>query len=341
MTPNYGCITTAILLIGCALTCAGDDLVIATIGGAAYTGQLRAEVRVTPDRLVGKPGAKPLNPNWAASSERASMGISLMENAIGTISFPFPVAGRASINLPGIAETTYTVCPMHVEKEYTFANGLKGKSYWFVSVNEPYAYAYFELTNPTDKPITQTIEESADLLVGQGDLPTEAKSLGDDGSLCRWTAPRLDIHYAAVRSSLPGVPQVIGAAINERYNGVTGDPIGGPGLQMSCATGLMIVQNTYGIGPDFKTITVLPGCAGRRLVWGKLEVFYPDERTVEVRSGFNRDMRVVFPGAGKKASLSVSCKTEDAIPEGVKTDGKSVSFSAAAGKIYRVHRNSL
>ncbi|MHB1458990.1 MAG: alpha-L-rhamnosidase-related protein [Armatimonadota bacterium] len=216
MTINYGCITAAILLIGCALTCAGDDLVTATIGGTAYTGQLRAETRVQPDRLVGRPGAKPLNPNWSASSERASMGISLLENAIGTISFPFPVAGRASINLPGITETTYTVCPMHIEKEYTFANRLKGKSYWFVSIKEPYAYAYFELTNPTDKPIAQVIEESADLLVGQGDLPTEAKSLGDDGSLCRWTAPRLDVHYAAVRSSLPGEPQITGGAYSHK-----------------------------------------------------------------------------------------------------------------------------
>ncbi|MHB1458113.1 MAG: amylo-alpha-1,6-glucosidase [Armatimonadota bacterium] len=132
-----------------------------------------------------------------------------------------------------------------------------------------------------------------------------------------------------------------GTAINERYNGVTGDPIGGPGLQMSCATGLMIVQNTYGIGPDFRMITVLPGSAGCRLVWGELEVFYPDELTVEVRSGFNRDMQVVFPGAGKKASLSVICKSEDTPPEGLKTDGKSVSFSADAGKVYRIHLDSL
>jgi len=58
---------------------------------------------------------------------------------------------------------------------------------------------------------------------------------------------------------------------------------------------------------DFRTIIFPPGAKGRRLHLGKLEVAYPADDEVEVRSAFQRPFRVVFSGGRQKAAPTVTC----------------------------------
>lgn len=88
--------------------------------------------------------------------------------------------------------------------------------------------------------------------------------------------------------------------ISEHYDSRTGEPLGVPGLGMSTTVWSAIVENVYGVQDDFRTIRVPEGAAGRSLKLGKLEVRYPGDAAVEVRTGFAREFRVVFarpPGA--------------------------------------------
>jgi hypothetical protein len=120
--------------------------------------------------------------------------------------------------------------------------------------------------------------------------------------------------------------------ISEDYDSRTGDPLGVPGLGMSTTVWTAIVENVYGVQDDFRTIMVPQGAAGRRLKLGKLEVSYPAEETVEVRSGFTREMRVTF-GHALGGVPSVRC--DGRLREG-RVDGASVAFAARAGETCRV-----
>lgn len=143
---------------------------------------------------------------------------------------------------------------------------------------------------------------------------------------------RQDLAYELTRKMVELYEQ---RGINERYDGTTGEPLGVGGLGMSCSVLSMAVENLYGVGQDFRTIRVPRDPAGRHLVLGKLEVRYPSEREVELRTGFALDLAVVFPGGGR---LRVAV-TADGSPlaEGqVKVEGRTVRFAAAEGKRYRV-----
>lgn len=122
--------------------------------------------------------------------------------------------------------------------------------------------------------------------------------------------------------------------INERYDGTTGQPTGGWGLQMSCTVGLMIVQNVYGIQEDFRTICVPVGAQGRKLKWGALEVSYPADNVVELKTDFPREFRVVFPLAVKHATIT--CDGRRLAPAHVKVSKDTVTFPAQAARAYRV-----
>lgn len=72
------------------------------------------------------------------------------------------------------------------------------------------------------------------------------------------------------------------------------------------------------------------GAKGRRLRLGKLEVSYPGEDAVEVRTSFAREMRVVLrrpPGVP-----AVRC---DGRPVAARREGEAVVFAAPAGETCR------
>ena len=120
--------------------------------------------------------------------------------------------------------------------------------------------------------------------------------------------------------------------ISESYDGVTGDPLGVPGLGMSCVLVAMVVENLYGVEDDYRTIRVPEGAAGRRLQLGALAVSYPGEGVVELRSDFAREVRVVFPGRRDRPRVMPAGSRVARAPSG----RGEVRFTAAAGVTYRV-----
>jgi hypothetical protein len=124
--------------------------------------------------------------------------------------------------------------------------------------------------------------------------------------------------------------------INERYNAQTGQPIGDPGVAMTCSAWTLLVQSVYGVQDDFRTILVPPHAKGRRLRLGKLEVSYPDSDAVELRSAFERRFRVIFPGGGSSMTPTVTCGGEPLESGQVKVENGAVSFTAQPGRSYVV-----
>jgi len=67
----------------------------------------------------------------------------------------------------------------------------------------------------------------------------------------------------------------------------------------------MVVHNVYGIQEDYRTIVVPSHAKGRRLKLGKLELDYPSDKSLKVRTEFEREFRVIFPG--QKGQIKVHC----------------------------------
>ena len=125
---------------------------------------------------------------------------------------------------------------------------------------------------------------------------------------------------------------------NERYNPQTGRPIGDPGVAMTCSAWTLLVQSLYGVQDDFRTIVVPPHAKGRRLRLGKLQVSYPQDGAVELRSAFDRRFRVIFPEQPSLQTVEVQCDGQALKPGAVRLDGGAVSFLAEAGHTYTVRR---
>ena len=123
---------------------------------------------------------------------------------------------------------------------------------------------------------------------------------------------------------------------NERYNAITGRPIGDPGVAMTCSAWTLLVQSVYGVQDDFRTILVPPEAKGRRLRLGKLEVSYPANDVVELRSAFERRFRVIFPGKTAQATPVVQCDGKPLEPVAVTRDGGAIQFTAQPGRTYTV-----
>lgn len=126
--------------------------------------------------------------------------------------------------------------------------------------------------------------------------------------------------------------------INERYDATSGDPLG---VDDYCWTALvwnLAVHARYGVQEDYRTIRVPTDAVGRRLKLGKLEVAFPGEGVVEVKSGFERRFQIVFPSGGGEATVlrdrRKSVKTER-VAVGREL---GVSFLALPGRVYRVVR---
>jgi len=124
----------------------------------------------------------------------------------------------------------------------------------------------------------------------------------------------------------------------ERYNGVEGRGLGVKDYCWGVAIWSMLVHSHYGVQEDYRTIVVPPHAKGRKLKLGKLEVSYPTDTSVELKSAFQREFKVVFPG-NKNGEIQVQCDGKTV--ESVKSAGVAaeVSFTAQAGKTYVVTKS--
>ena len=149
---------------------------------------------------------------------------------------------------------------------------------------------------------------------------------------------RYGYHELARRLTDRIVEQTLKYGVNERYNAVTGEPIGVAGLGMSCAIWSMIVENRYGVGDDFRTIRVPPQAQGRELRLGLLEVRYPTEEAVALRSAFPRRFEVVYPQAPTPLRVAITCNSELLPAEQIVVSSNRASFNARPGNTYLVTR---
>jgi len=124
--------------------------------------------------------------------------------------------------------------------------------------------------------------------------------------------------------------------INERYDATTGEPLGAPDYCWTALVWNMAVHARYGVQDDYRTIRVPPGATGRRLKLGKLEVSYPSDGVVELRTAFERRFRVVFPSGG--AGATVTCGGTAVRSAVVDKTGSAlaVAFDARPGQACRV-----
>ena len=122
--------------------------------------------------------------------------------------------------------------------------------------------------------------------------------------------------------------------INERYNGVTGQPLGVSGLGMSCSIWLMIVENYYGIFTGRNSIVMPQDAAGRQIRIGNLEVNYPSDNLAEIKSDADRKITFTVPSA--PSEFSIRCNGKKVPGKYLVVNGGSVSFSLEKGKMYTV-----
>jgi hypothetical protein len=122
---------------------------------------------------------------------------------------------------------------------------------------------------------------------------------------------------------------------HERYNGVEGRGLGVKDYCWGVANFSMLVNTHYGVQEDYRTIVVPPHARGRKLKLGKLEVTYPTDTSVELKSAFQREFRVVFRG---KVNSEIQVQCDGAMLKSVKPTGapSEISFTALPGKTYRV-----
>lgn len=125
---------------------------------------------------------------------------------------------------------------------------------------------------------------------------------------------------------------------HERYNGVEGLGLGVKDYCWGVTTWSMLVNTHYGVQEDYRTMVVPPNAKGRKLKLGKLEVSYPTDTSVELKSAFQRDFNVVFPG-NKNAEIQVQCDGATVKTVNVPGAAAAVSFTALAGKLYVVSKS--
>ena len=120
--------------------------------------------------------------------------------------------------------------------------------------------------------------------------------------------------------------------INERYNGITGQPLGVSGLGMSCSIWLMIVENYYGISIGRNSI-VMPQDAAGRQIRIESEVNYPSDNLAEIKSDADRKSPSQFLLSFR---FSIRCNGKKVPGKYLVMNGGSVSFSLEKGKMYTV-----
>jgi hypothetical protein len=124
--------------------------------------------------------------------------------------------------------------------------------------------------------------------------------------------------------------------VNERYNAITGKPLGVQGLGMSCSVWSMIVENYYGLTNDYSTVYFPQNAQGRHLKLGQIELNYPEDDKVEISSGFARTLKVVYPGLNAKGKFDVSCEGVKLSQGSRKIKDNSVAFTMIPNNHYQV-----
>lgn len=125
----------------------------------------------------------------------------------------------------------------------------------------------------------------------------------------------------------------------ERYNGVTGDTLGVKDYCWGVATWSIAVNTIYGIQEDYRTIVIPPHAKGRRLKLGKLEVNYPTDNSVEVKTVFQREFKVIFPG--KKGGINVQCDGATVKSVNVSGEASEITFTASPDRTYIVSKDQI
>lgn len=99
------------------------------------------------------------------------------------------------------------------------------------------------------------------------------------------------------------------------------------------------MNTIYGIQEDYKTIVIPSNAIGRHLKIGKLEVRYPTERSVELKTAFQREFKVVFPGQTGK--IKVWCEGKIVKKKKLSIAASEVTFNAMPGKTYIVAKGKI
>ncbi|MHC4444795.1 MAG: MGH1-like glycoside hydrolase domain-containing protein [Planctomycetota bacterium] len=147
---------------------------------------------------------------------------------------------------------------------------------------------------------------------------------------------RYGYHEDAYKLTKKMIDLFITKGIYEHYDSMSGKPLGIKYIPMCCSIWSMIVQNLYGIQEDFRTIVIPPQAKGRSLTCGKLQVSYPENHVVELRTKFKRNFHVVYPRIRGNLKAVVSCDDPKMPPVRVKLEGNKVTFTAQPDKTYRV-----
>ena len=124
----------------------------------------------------------------------------------------------------------------------------------------------------------------------------------------------------------------------ERYNGVAGTALGVKDYCWGVVTWSIAVNTIYGIGEDYRTIVIPPNAKGRRLKLGKLQVHYPTDTSVELKTAFQREFKVIFPA--QKGKIKVQCDGKTVESKSVATEASEITFIAMPAKTYIVSKDS-
>jgi hypothetical protein len=124
----------------------------------------------------------------------------------------------------------------------------------------------------------------------------------------------------------------------ERYNGVAGTTLGVKDYCWGVVTWSIAVNTIYGIQEDYRTIVVPPNAKGRRLKLGKLEVHYPTDTSVELKTAFQREFKVIFPA--QKENIKVECDGKTVKYKNVAAEASEITFTAMPAKTYVVSKDS-
>ena len=123
--------------------------------------------------------------------------------------------------------------------------------------------------------------------------------------------------------------------INERYDPKTGLGLGVKDLGMSCSIWSMVVQQVYGIQDDYRTIIVPQHPERKKLKLGKIELSYPTNNSLELKSSFEREFSVILPDKGKK-TIGLTCDGNVQKDFVWKTNCSTLIFKAKPEKSYRI-----
>jgi neutral trehalase len=125
----------------------------------------------------------------------------------------------------------------------------------------------------------------------------------------------------------------------ERYNGVEGLGLGVKDYCWGVTTWSISVNTVYGIQEDYRTIVVPPHAKGRRLKLGKLEVNYPTDNAVELKTSFQSEFKVVFPD--KKGGINFQCDGATLKSVNVSGEASEITFTASPDRTYIVSKDQI